>query len=239
MQESADRNSAEGRVLEVQDWGLVPYEEALSRQRSLAEARANDLVQDVLVFVEHPPCVTLGRSATAEDLLVAEDELARRKVSVVWVERGGKATYHGPGQLVAYPVIRLEKPDLHAFLEGLLGAAEQVLRAYGLDPERRPGRPGLWVRGGKIASVGVAVRKGVTFHGIALNVNTDPVGFGLIVTCGQPGERVTSMHLELGRPVSLEDGKRTFAQAFCRNFGYASIRRPAGVDCGVVHGAGL
>jgi len=239
VHESAGRKAAAERILEVQDWGRVPYEEALSRQRSLAEARANDLVQDVLVFVEHPACVTLGRSATAEDLLVAEDELARRNVSVVWVERGGKATYHGPGQLVAYPIIRLEKPDLHAFLEGLLGAAEQVLRAYGLDPERKAGQPGLWVRGAKIASVGVAVRKWVTFHGIALNVNTDPAGFGLIVTCGQPGERVTSMHLELGRPVSLEDGKRKFAQAFCRTFGYGSILWPAGVECDAGHRTGL
>lgn len=239
MHETPKPGIAPERVLEIQDWGLVPYEEALARQRGLVEARVNHLVPDVLVFVEHPPCVTLGRSATADDLLVAEDELARRNVSVVWVERGGKATYHGPGQLVAYPVIRLEKPDLHAFLEGLLGAVEQVLRAYRLDPERKAGQPGLWVRGAKIASVGVAVRKWVTFHGIALNVNTDPAGFGLIVTCGQPGERVTSMHLELGRPVSLEDGKRKFAQAFCRNFGYASIRWPASVECGVWYGAGL
>ncbi len=238
MQGTPGRRAAAARTLLVQDWGLVPYEEALARQRALAEARQNDLVPDVLVFVEHPPSVTLGRSATRQDLLVSEEELARRNVCVCWVERGGKATFHGPGQLVAYPVIRLETPDLHAFLDGLLGAAEQVLRAYGLEPERRPGQPGLWVKGAKIASVGVAVRKWVTFHGIALNVNTDPSGFSLIVTCGQPAERVTSMHLELGRPVPIEDTKRTFAQAFCERFGYASIRRPEGAGCGAGPEAG-
>lgn len=212
------------RVLEIQDWGLVPYEEALARQRALVEARQSDVVPDLLVFVEHPPSVTLGRSATREDLRVPEEELERRRVEVAWVERGGKATYHGPGQLVAYPILRLEKPDLHAFLDGLLGTAEEVLRSYGLEPERKAGQPGLWVRGAKIASVGVAVRKWVTFHGIALNVNTDPSGFDLIVTCGQPQERVTSMHRELGRSVSLDEAKRKFARAFCERFGYASIR---------------
>lgn len=218
------------RVLEIRDWGLVPYEEALARQRSVAEARQSDLVPDVLVFVEHPPSVTLGRSATREDLRVPEEELERRRIEVAWVERGGKATYHGPGQLVAYPIVRLDKPDLHAFLDGLLGAAEQVLRAYGLEPERKAGQPGLWVRGAKIASVGVAVRKWVTFHGIAVNVNTDPSGFDLIVTCGQPHERVTSMHRELGRQVSLDEAKRKFAQAFCERFGYVSIRWPEGAS---------
>lgn len=228
MQETLGRNAAAERRLLVQDWGLVPYEEALARQRALAEARQNDLVPDVLVFVEHPPSVTLGRSATREDLRVPEEELERRRIEVAWVERGGKATFHGPGQLVAYPVIRLETPDLHAFLNGLLGSAEQVLRSYGLEPLRKAGQPGLWVKDAKIASVGIAVRKGVTFHGIALNVNTDLSGFDLIVTCGQPFERVTSMHLELGRPVSLDEAKREFAQAFCERFGYASIRWPEG-----------
>lgn len=228
MQGTPSPGMAPERVLEIQDWGLVPYEEALARQRALAEARQSNLVPDLLVFVEHPPSVTLGRSATREDLRVPEEELERRRIEVAWVERGGKATFHGPGQLVAYPVIRLETPDLHAFLDGLLGSAEQVLRSYGLEPLRKAGQPGLWVRGAKIASVGVAVRKWVTFHGIALNVNTDPSGFDLIVTCGQPFERVTSMHLELGRLLSLDEAKRKFAQAFCERFRYASIRWPEG-----------
>ncbi|MEW6439402.1 MAG: lipoyl synthase [bacterium] len=216
------------RELEVQDWGRMGYEAALTRQRGLVEERILERAPDRLVLVEHPPAVTLGRSATSADLVAPRDELERRNVSVTWVERGGRATFHGPGQLVAYPITRIRDQDVHAFLQRLLGAAAEVLEAFGLRPERKTGQPGLWVNGAKIASVGVAVRKWVTFHGIALNVNTDPAGFELIVTCGQPAEKVTSMERELGRPVPLDAVKPLFVQAFRRRFGYCLPRDDIG-----------
>lgn len=218
MQESL--NSAGPLRLEIQDWGLMEYEEALARQRSMVEERIAGLAPDRLVLVEHPPAITLGRSATAEDVLVPEDELVRRNITVFWVERGGKATFHGPGQLVAYPIVELKEKDLHVYLERLLGAVTDVLEIYGLRPARKAGQPGLWVNSCKVASVGIAVRKWIGFHGIALNVNTDPRWFESIVPCGHAGEKVTSMERELGRSVTMDEVKGRFVDAFCRRFGY-------------------
>ena len=135
------------------------------------------------------------------------------------------ATFHGPGQVVAYPIVRLRDRDLHVFLTGLLGAMEEVLRSYGLDPERKKGQPGLWVKGAKIASVGVAVRKWVTFHGIAVNVNTDPRWFDCIVPCGQPGERITSIERELGLGIDVTEAKKRFVRAFADRFKYTVVSK--------------
>jgi len=212
-------------TLEVQDWGRVEYEEALGRQRAMAEERMAERVPDRLVLVEHPPVVTLGRSASEADLRLPEEALKEKGIRVSRVERGGMATFHGPGQLVAYPIVRLRERDLHVFLTGLLGAMEEVLRSYGLEPERKKGRPGLWVKGAKIASVGVAVRKWVTFHGIAVNVNTDPGWFDCIVPCGQPGERITSIARELGRGIDATEVKKRFVRAFADQFKYTEISK--------------
>jgi lipoate-protein ligase B len=127
-------------------------------------------------------------------------------------------TFHGPGQLVAYPIIKLHEQDLHRFLTALLGAMEEVLESYGLFPERRSGQPGLWVSGAKISSVGIAVRKWVTFHGIAVNVNTDPQWFESIVPCGQPDEQVTTIARELDRRIEMGEVKERFVKAFVGRF---------------------
>lgn len=208
--------------LEIQDWGQMEYEIALDRQRAMVEDRIAGHAPDRLVLVEHPPAITLGRSATEEDLLVPIEELARRNITVSRVERGGRATFHGLGQLVAYPIIELRERDLHLYLERLLGVVADVLEAYGLCPLRKVGQPGLWVHGAKVASVGVAVRKWIAFHGIALNVNTDPGWFDSIVPCGHSGEKITSVQMELGRPVPMDEVKARFVEAFCRRFGYAA-----------------
>ncbi len=212
-------------ILEVQDWGQVEYEEALRRQRAMAEERTADRVPDRLVLVEHPPVVTIGRSGSEADLLLARETLRERGIAVSHVERGGMATFHGPGQLVAYPIVRLRGQDVHRFLTGLLGAMEEVLLSYGLRPERKEGQPGLWVNAAKIASVGVAVRRWVTFHGIAVNVNTDPGWFDCIVPCGHPGERITSVARELDRAIDMTDAKDRFVRAFADHFGYTRVSR--------------
>jgi lipoic acid synthetase len=211
--------------LEVQDWGCVDYEEALRRQRELAEARIASRAPDRLILLEHPPVVTIGRSGSEADLRLSEEALHEKGISVSRVERGGMATFHGPGQLVAYPIVKLHEQDLHRFLTGLLGAMEEVLESYGLCPERKSGQPGLWVNRAKIASVGVAVRKWVTFHGIAVNVNTDPQWFDCIVPCGHPGEEITSIERELGRAINMGEVKDRFVQGYANRFEYANVSR--------------
>jgi len=185
-----------GRVLEVVEAGLVPYAEALDWQRSLAQARIEGRVpHDLLLLLEHPPVVTLGRNSQESHLLRPVG------VEVFEVERGGDVTFHGPGQLVGYPIIDLSgyKQDLHWYLRTLEQALIDALATLGIPAERNPGYTGVWTRGRKIASIGVHVKKWVTWHGFALNVTTDLTHFDRIVPCGIPGVEMTSIERELGR----------------------------------------
>lgn len=207
-------------TLTVTDWDRVDYGLALRRQRDLVEARIAGRCLDHLIYVEHPPVVTLGRSSGESGLRVSEEELRERGVAVYEVDRGGCATFHGPGQLVVYPIISLRTKDIHLYLSRLLDTAVQVIRSFGLEPELKQGQPGVWVRGAKIASVGIAVKRWVTYHGIALNINTDVSWFRLIVPCGRPDERMTSLALELGETISLSEVKRRFTASFRKVFGY-------------------
>jgi lipoic acid synthetase len=206
--------------LQVLDWGLLPYGEALRLQEALVSERLAEISPDRLVVVEHPPVITIGRSGSSEDLRDPEEVLNRKGVLVFRVDRGGMATFHGPGQLVAYPILKLKIKDLHLYLKMLLDTVAEVLGGYGLKPEFKIGRPGVWTGAAKIASVGVSARKWVTYHGIALNVNTDLNGFDTINPCGNPDEKITSMERELGRSLDLADVKERFIETFCRVFGY-------------------
>ncbi len=183
------------RVVEVVGAGRVPYATALAWQRSLAQARiAGRLAHDVLLLLEHPPVVTLGRTARAAHLLRADD------IEVFEVERGGDVTYHGPGQLVGYPILDLAgyRRDLHWYLRTLEQALIDGLAELGVPAERRAGYTGVWTRGRKIASIGVHVKQWVTWHGFALNVTTDPAQFAGIVPCGIPGVVMTAVAREGG-----------------------------------------
>ena len=211
------------RRLEVLDWGTLEYEEALQRQKSLVQERINDEAPDRLVLVEHPPVVTIGRSGDARDILVSETALRAKGIDVRQVDRGGKVTFHGPGQLVAYPVIKLRDKDLRKYLDRLLEAVAGTLWEYGLRPEWRKGSPGLWVNGKKIASVGVAIQKWVTYHGLALNVNGNIAGFEIIIPCGDPNTTVTSMESELGTPLDLGRLRNLFVGEFVRVFAYDAL----------------
>ncbi len=183
------------RVLEVIEAGLVPYAEALAWQRSLAQARIEGrMPHDLLLLLEHPPVVTLGRNSQESHVLRAAG------VEVIEVERGGDVTFHGPGQLVGYPIIDLSgyKQDLHWYLRTLEQALINALAALHIPAERHPGYTGVWTRGRKIASIGVHVKKWVTWHGFALNVATDLAEFQRIVPCGIPGVEMTSVEKEHG-----------------------------------------
>ena len=183
------------RLLEVVEAGLVSYGEALEWQRELAEDRISGrLSHDVLLLLEHPPVVTLGRNSHSAHLLRPAG------VEVFEVERGGDVTFHGPGQLVGYPILdlRAHKQDLHWYLRTLEQALIDALGILAIPAERNPGLTGVWTRGRKIASIGIHVKQWVTWHGFALNVATDLADFERIVPCGIPGVVMTSVQKERG-----------------------------------------
>jgi lipoate-protein ligase B len=188
------------RLLHVVDCGVLPYGDALALQRDAARARlAGTLAHDALLLVEHPPVITLGRSTKAGNLLASPDQLASRGVELFDVERGGDVTFHGPGQLVGYPIVDLTRhtQDLHWYLRRLEDVIMRALADCGIDAARNPGKTGVWVRDRKIASIGVHARQWVTWHGFALNVTTDLSYFDLMVPCGIQNVVMTSVEREL------------------------------------------
>jgi len=196
----------------VYDLGLRSYAEALSFQRDVAAKRISKAIpQDVLLLVEHPPVITLGRSTKQENLLFTPELLTARGVELFEVERGGGVTFHGPGQLVGYPIVDLNehKLDLHWYLRQVEEVLIRAVARFGLVAERVPGKTGIWTAGAttadatprhdarKLASIGVHARQWVTWHGFALNVTTDLSYFDLMVPCGLPGVDMTSVEREL------------------------------------------
>ena len=205
------------RVVEVVDAGLIPYREALEWQRRLAHERIDGrLDHDVLLLVEHPPVVTLGRSAHDAHLVDRSD------IEVVEVERGGDVTYHGPGQLVGYPIVALTqyRRDLHWYLRTLEAALIEALATLGLRGERKASYTGVWTGGGarKIASIGVHVKQWVTWHGFALNVTTDLSQFERMVPCGIAGVEMTSVAREAGRGMGDDRLWEQSAEVVMRGF---------------------
>lgn len=190
--------AAPARALDIRELGAVAYGEALRLQRQLAEQRIRGEIPDTLLLLEHPPVITLGRGWKASSLPVPADALARRGIEVFEIERGGDVTYHGPGQLVGYPIFDLQqhRPDLHWYLRQVEEALIVALATLGVPAERNPGYTGVWTRGRKIASIGIHVRQWVTWHGFALNVTTDLSPFELIVPCGIPNVEMTSISRE-------------------------------------------
>ena len=187
--------------------GRVRYTEALGLQRRLAEQRQQGVIdRDMLLLLEHEPTITLGRGVRPESLPLAVEELQRRGLTVAEVDRGGDVTWHGPGQLVGYPILDLtrHRQDLHWYLRQVEAALIDALSRLRLPAERSSGFTGVWTRGRKIASIGIHVRQWVTTHGFALNVNNDLDDFGLIVPCGIPGVTMTTVERELGCAGSAE-----------------------------------
>jgi lipoic acid synthetase len=198
--------------------GRVPYRHALRLMQRMADARRRDDMGDALLLVEHPPVVTQGCAGGAEDLRVSSGYLRQLGMEVVQTERGGRITYHGPGQLVAYPILKLPDDDWHGYLWQLEQVALDVLAEWGIAAERVERHPGVWVGRDKIAAVGVAVQDHVTTHGLALNVDPDMTHFQLIVPCGLVNRGVTSMRAVLGQSVTIEAVERSFVAAFSRVF---------------------
>ena len=203
------------------DWGRTGYAEATRRQEELVRQRLAGEIADTLVFTEHEPVFTLGaRRGADQHLLWTPAELAARHIHLATTNRGGDITYHGPGQIVGYPIVSLEpRRDLHAYLRLLEQVLINTTNGFGLAAERRAGKTGIWLGPRKLAAIGVAVRRWVTYHGFALNVTTDLSHFGGIVPCGITDGTVTSLAAELGaRCPALPTVKEVLALEFWREF---------------------
>jgi lipoyl(octanoyl) transferase len=209
--------------LVVHDVGACPYATALAMQEELVVRRAAGEIADQLIFLEHPPVYTLGRGADASDLRGADEILG---VPVFRISRGGGVTFHGPGQLVAYPIITLRHGgrDVHRYVRNLEEVLIGVCGDFGIAAQRRDGLTGVWVGEAKIASIGVGVRRWTTFHGVALNVSTDLRFFAQIVACRMPDVRMTSMAVELGAPPAMPAVAASFERRFRAVFDYAEPR---------------
>jgi lipoyl(octanoyl) transferase len=205
-----------GRVAQL---GLVPYAEALELQRTVAAAVAAGELPDTILFLEHPPVITLGRRAESGELHVP----ANADVEIVETDRGGKSTFHGPGQLVCYPILDLKRhgQDVQKYCRDLEEALIRTLAAFDLDAQRIEGLTGIWLTPPprKIASIGVHISKWVTTHGYALNVDLDPAPFTEWITaCGLEGAAFTTMARELGRPLRVDEARDAAAHAIAEVF---------------------
>lgn len=212
------------RPLRVLNLGTLAYAEALALQHRMVEQRRRGDAPDTLLLLEHPPVVTIGRGDRGAGLLCSGEELAERGIELFEVERGGQATYHGPGQLVCYPILDLAglKKDLHWYLRSLEEVVIRVLGEFGLEAGQREGLTGVWLPEGKLCAIGVAVRHWITFHGLALNVSVDLRPFELIDPCGLAGHGVTSMAIALEREVPMAQVRDAVARAFAEVFGFSA-----------------
>lgn len=201
--------------------GVVEYDVALAWQRARSEALAAGVEGESIALLEHPPVYTLGARGNREHLLTTPDALAARGASVVSTDRGGDITFHGPGQLVAYPILNVRGRSLGAatYVRRLEAVIIDTLDAFGIVAARVEGRPGVWVDDAKIAAIGVRITRGISRHGLALNVSTDLAWFGAIVACGIPDAEVTSMDRLLGGAPPMRVVEDAMARAFERAFG--------------------
>ncbi len=219
---SLGRSSRARRAVVHVPLGRAAYGDVLRLQRDLQRRRSEGLVGDVVITVEHDPVFTVGRRGTYESLLVSRQRLDAEGIEIFDVERGGDITYHGPGQLVVYPILDLRGygRDIHAYVARLEEAAIRTLASFGIAAERRTGMPGVWVDGRKIASIGVHVRRWVTIHGLALNVEIEKAHFGMIRPCGLQIETVSIADL-LDRPVGVDDVSSRFLSGASALFGWS------------------
>jgi lipoyl(octanoyl) transferase len=216
MQLQATEARTGARPCRLETPGRVPYGEALRLQRELSRRRLAGEIPDVLLLLEHPHVVTLGRNASRENLIATPELLEQRGVEVHATDRGGDVTYHGPGQLVGYPVLDLrpDRMDIVRYVHDVEEVLIRTLGDFGIEARRREGRRGVWVEDAKIAAVGIRISRWITSHGFALNVSTDLDYFDLIVPCGLRGCPVTSMERVLGRPVAPEGVLETLPDRF-------------------------
>jgi lipoate-protein ligase B len=209
--------------------GQLDYLESWDLQKRLAQARRVDLIPDTVLLTEHPPTYTIGRRGSRTNLLIDQATLERVGANCYEVDRGGDITFHGPGQLVVYLIIDLGRAErgLRRFVGHLEATVIETLAAFGITGQPETGKPGVWVNGKKIAAVGVAVSRRVTYHGFALNVNPDLSYFDFMIPCGIPGSAATSIERETGETVSLPDVSARIVERMAHHFDVRAIAGPA------------
>ena len=212
--------------------GQIAYEEAFDLQVQLVQqlAESDSMREGYLLLLEHPPTFTVGRSGSGDNVLASAEELERRGARLLRVNRGGDVTFHGPGQVVAYPIVRLERQarDVHRYLRLLEEVVIRTLSRFGVHAHREPAYTGAWVGDEKIAAIGVAVRRWITYHGVSINVATDLSYFDMIHPCGILDRGVTSLAKVMGcravEPIGPGEVARAFAEEFAETFGMTLAR---------------
>ena len=213
--------NAPGRSLTVRELGVIDYSEALELQARLISQRREALIPDTILLLEHPHVITLGSSSNYEHVLLDESELEKRGIKLFEVGRGGDVTYHGPGQLVVYPILDLkpDRKDLHRYLRDLEDVLIKVARSFGVQANRDPSGTGVFTELGKLGAIGVRVSSGwITSHGIALNVSTKLDFFETIIPCGIRDRGVSSLERELEAPVCMGEVKECMVESFKQVF---------------------
>jgi len=202
--------------------GRMSYEEALELQGDIAEARRDNRIEDTLLLLEHPSVITIGRSGNSKNILASREILEREGIRLYTVDRGGDVTYHGPGQLIGYPIIDLANhgKDIHLYVYGVENSIVELLkREYAVETEIVQGHVGVWYSAEKIAAIGVTVRSWITTHGFALNVDPDMNHFAMIHPCGIRDRGVTSLSKILNRKVTVDEVAKKYPKYFGETFG--------------------
>ncbi len=212
--------------LQILNLGVCDYLSAYQIQLDLVAKRQKGEIEDTLILVEHPPVITLGKSAEDSHILFAEDYLREQGVEIHKIERGGDVTYHGPGQIVGYPIFDIKHGGIgiRTFVENLEQLFIRLLKEeFDIPAGKDPVHTGVWVNGSKITAIGLAVKRGVTMHGFAFNVNTNMSHFQLIVPCGIADRGVTSLEMLTGETQDYERMTALVADYFCKVFGYEGV----------------
>lgn len=218
-------NQSISKVLKYCDLGFIDYDKAWRFQKAIFEKRLKGEIEDVLLLLEHPNTYTLGKVAKKEHLVGSEEYLKENKFSIYDIDRGGDITYHGPGQIVGYPIIDLNnwKKDTHLYLRSLEETIMLTCKDYGLDTERNEKYTGVWIKDRKIAAIGIKVSRWITMHGFAFNINTDLKHFNGIIPCGIKDKDVTSLQKEFNRIFEISEVKSLLVKHFSEIFRYDDI----------------
>ena len=213
------------KILTYCNLGFIDYKEAWDIQKEIFSKRVSGEVEDVLLLLEHPNTYTLGKTANKENLKGSEHYLMENNISVYDIDRGGDITYHGPGQIVGYPIIDLNNwfKDTHKYLRALEEVIIKTCKDFGLNSERNPKHTGVWIGDRKIAAIGIKVSKWITMHGFAFNVNTDLNLFNGIIPCGIQDKSVTSLSKELNKAISIQEVKEKLLNSFFDVFNYNKL----------------
>jgi lipoyl(octanoyl) transferase len=215
------------RTINYADLGLIDYKEAWDLQKKTFDLRKDNKIPDTFYMLEHPHTYTLGRVTDKKNLIGSDEYLKKNKISVYEIDRGGDITYHGPGQIVGYPIISLNDwvNDTHKYLRALEEVIILTCAEYGVIGGRNPKYTGVWIENRKIAAIGIKVSRWITMHGFAFNVNTDLSLFNGIIPCGISDKEVTSLGKETNKAIELFDVKEKLINNFCKVFGYNNTQR--------------